>query len=422
MRLNTAELWFSDSDLVLTRPKQSTHLDTLPKLHLNPHFSVHEGETLLALDEKEQGDYFAQVKRLVVTSALQGRLHYQSNQPCGLAGTIVFNAQWDPVGVQLTQRNTANEAVNSALLLAKLKESKYVPLIYALIERLEPAPTQNEDYLCSLQSASRPQQPLVVGLGGRTKTHAIIHSLNTGERLKLPIETDMGEGASVCLLPSGFAVSGGKANKRKAYLYFFGDFQQFHSLELPTAHYTHTSIYYQDKLFFIGGRNSSGAAMKIVDSFDIHNTRWEKQVPLRIDRSYPGVCILGDRLLVLGGQGMAETHTSIEMYTNSLLTMYGPKLPVALTGLRVIVLSDKDILIFGGRSEMPNSKVFKVDFAANSFTLQAENREVQQASSCEPLYTDHYIAFFNNDGDLFQLRRQDLQLARLVTDVTCRFT
>ena len=206
---------------MLTRPKQSTHLDTLLKLHLNPSLIVGKGETILALCRKEVGQYFAQVKRLVVASALQGRLHYQSNQPCGLAGTIVFNSRWDPVGVQLTQRSTANEAVNSALLLEKIKESKYVPLIYALIERLQPALTQNEDYLCSLQSASRPQQPLVVGLGGKTNTHVFVHSLLTGERQELRLREALGEGASVCLLPSGFAVSGGKNSKKQVYLYFY---------------------------------------------------------------------------------------------------------------------------------------------------------------------------------------------------------
>jgi hypothetical protein len=68
-------------------------------------------------------------------------------------------------------------------------------------------------------------------------------------------------------------ITGGKNSLRRAFLIFFKGQKSLYQYDMPNAHYTHCSIYFNGWIYIIGGRNS-GRPITTVDAFDYQKGTW----------------------------------------------------------------------------------------------------------------------------------------------------
>lgn len=85
---------------------------------------------------------------------------------------------------------------------------------------------------------------------------------------------------------------------------------------MPFAHQGHTSIYYEGKIYLIGGRNSS-RPIKNCEILDYASLVWDNLPQLRIERAYPASCEYKGQIYIFGGTSGQEDLDTIEVYDGS---------------------------------------------------------------------------------------------------------
>ena len=173
--------------------------------------------------------------------------------------------------------------------------------------------------------------------------------------------------------------------------------------KMPQKRAFHSSIYFDNKLYIIGGMGEKNNFLYECYCFHITKKKWEKIPNLNTPRLNPSLCIYNNNYLyVIRGSNKIESIDTIEFINiknfNEGWTLFKPYDPSFSwfgcdTSLSITISKNK-ILIFGGRDK--NGKLFH-----HSYFLDVEKRTVYRGKDilvsanfkfCGSLYQDKVIA------------------------------
>ncbi|ELT92114.1 hypothetical protein CAPTEDRAFT_115045 [Capitella teleta] len=115
-----------------------------------------------------------------------------------------------------------------------------------------------------------------------------------------------------CASPGGFVVSGGLSQngiQRECYSYEAQNGHWNTLPPMPTARFSHSSIYHNHHLYVVGGYD--GSPLNSVDALDMRNLQWNHLPPLPREVYFAHLAIVSDNLFVLGGrcdEWVADVH------------------------------------------------------------------------------------------------------------------
>ena len=150
--------------------------------------------------------------------------------------------------------------------------------------------------------------------------------------------------------------------------------------KMPLKRYFHSSIYFNNKLYIIGGKDENNNLISECLLFNLIENKWEKIPNLNNPRIKPSLCIYNNNYLyVITGKNNLDTINTIEFINiNSLNNwiLFKPKDPgFCFFGFETscsITLDKNKILIFGGRD-------FKGNLNNSSFILNIENHIIYKS-------------------------------------------
>jgi len=125
---------------------------------------------------------------------------------------------------------------------------------------------ENEEYRLCVTDTPEPTSERVYTLNC-TQGKLLGYNVRTNEHSEYPLENRLGEGAALAVFPTGLMITGGKSSLRKSFIMFFKGEKNLYETDMPNAHYTHCSIFFEGWIFVIGGRNS-GRPITTTDSYD----------------------------------------------------------------------------------------------------------------------------------------------------------
>ena len=375
----------------------------------------------VTLDKPRNSEVLSRVKWVTLKEALAGRIVYETHQVCGLAGSPVYSCDWKFLGIQLSHLSTTNEALSSAEVLNSLKLLPYSPKVVKLIQFIEPIDNYQAAYQETLLSTPSPEPNRVYGVTSE-RNYLQWFNYKTSEFSKQRLKEKLGEGSSVCVLPNGVLLTGGKTSLRKAWLGFFQGEITWFELEMPQAHQFHCSVYFEGKVLLIGGKNSA-RPIRFVESFDYYSQTWESLAPLRVERACPAVCEHLGKVYVFGGRSYTEDLDTIEVLEGKRWKLFSSKLPFRLFGAQVLFLRESEFLVLGGKSHNTkfNQKIVSVDFTKEEFEVLSSEHRIGMCSGLVPCYSLEAVYFFNNEGSLIKFCRQTKKVFRVTKSPFCNF-
>ena len=173
--------------------------------------------------------------------------------------------------------------------------------------------------------------------------------------------------------------------------------------EMPQKRAFHSSIYFDNNLYIIGGMSENNNYLNNCYCFNITKKKWIKMPDINITRLNPSLCIYNNNYLyVIRGSNKIESIDTIEFINiknfNEGWTLFKPYDPsfswFGCDSSLAITISENQILIFGGRDK--NGKLFH-----HSYFLDVEKRTVYRGKDilvsanfkfCGSLYKDKVIA------------------------------
>jgi N-acetylneuraminic acid mutarotase len=130
---------------------------------------------------------------------------------------------------------------------------------------------------------------------------------------------------------------------------------------MPTARYGHKLVWFENRIWAIGGYNDAGSLSK-VESYDLSSNSWKDEASLTSARFGSTAWIANNRIYVAGGTG-SKSLNIIESYnpTTKLWSNIG-SLPEAKSFADAVVLNDQ-VYVIGGQDASGNSsnKVYAAD-------------------------------------------------------------
>ena len=250
----------------------------------------------------------------------------------------------------------------------------------------------------------------------------LTYNNKTSQISNIPLKERLSEGVSLCALPNGILISGGKSSLRKGIIIFFTGEPNLFEIDLPQAHYSHASIFFENKVYLIAGRNST-RVINNCETFDYMTMKWENLPVLRVNRSYPAITSFLNKIYIFGGNNGEEDLDTIEYYDNTRWKLFDTKLPCRLYGIAAICIDDNSVLIFGGKSSNTkyNIKIFTVNFIQEKIKVHNCEQKLGMCSSMTPLYAQEGVYLYNNDGELIKYCKHSGIIYRQKQEIVCKF-
>ena len=137
--------------------------------------------------------------------------------------------------------------------------------------------------------------------------------------------------------------------------------------DMPTARFGHRLVWFENKIWAIGGYNSVDILSK-VESYDISSNSWQDEASLTSTRHLPTAWVANNRIYVAGG-----IETTFLEFSNTIES-YNPKtkgwsnagnFPEKTVAADSIVLNDKVYVIGGSTGLVDSGKVYAADLNAS---------------------------------------------------------
>lgn len=273
-------------------------------------------------------------------------------------------------------------------------------------------PQEAELYQTTLENAIRINDG-VYGIVA-SKDNLIDFRINTKQTNFIPLEEKLGEGFSICPHSFGVCLTGGKTSPRKGWIYFLANETSYFCIDLPSSFFTHCSVFFNDFVYLIGGRNDN-IVKRDCHSFNIRTRNWERIDDLKIPRSYSSICELRNCLYVFGGvsQSNAELN-SIERYQDGCWTVFDIMMPTCLLGVSAMPIDDTRVLICGGKFDRnkSNMKIYRLDLVKATFSTSTAGQRLGIMSSCYPSFQRDNIYIYNQNGELIEYVRNTGELKK----------
>ena len=126
-------------------------------------------------------------------------------------------------------------------------------------------------------------------------------------------------------------------------------------LDMPTARGGATAQVLEGQILVIGGMDSNGASLNVVEIFDPVNNTWSTGPSLQTRRDNPGSALLNGKVYIVGGRtreanGQQTTHATVEVLEPSALAWsYLAPMPTARRTMTVGTISDR-LQVIGGEN------------------------------------------------------------------------
>lgn len=165
---------------------------------------------------------------------------------------------------------------------------------------------------------------------------------------KETLENAVGLGCTLTVCDTGLVLAGGKEpSLRKAFLWN----QRMQPLPtMPSAHIYHCSVYFlSSKVFLIGGESNSN-----LSCLHTQTNTWSRCSDLPIPLSQAGASADKDLLYVAGGllaSGLRSTRIYLYSVAREEWSVLNVALEKGLSGLGMRVLSEREIVVFGGETD-----------------------------------------------------------------------
>jgi hypothetical protein len=187
----------------------------------------------------------------------------------------------------------------------------------------------------------------------------------------IELEERIGRGSSICVTPQGFFLSGGKNTLRAGWIYFFDEQRSRFRVDLCRPHFNHASIFFDNLVLVIGGRDSAGA-LTDCEGLNYRTLKWKHLPPMNIARELPALCTSQERIYVFGGR-MSDDNVldTVEFWENHNWHMAPIKMPVPLYSHAIFVKTESVFLLLGGRtwtrddSDSFNLNLYSFDIDSN---------------------------------------------------------
>jgi len=168
--------------------------------------------------------------------------------------------------------------------------------------------------------------------------------------------------------------------------------------QMPRKKAFHASLYFNAKLYIIGGAQSMGSSYRECESYNLYDKRWELMPSMNNGRSNPSICVFNNKFLyVFRGISLPDDFLDTIEFINLNNEKQGwgifkPEDPgMTWTGginSGVVVLNDKSILIFGGQYNKKNSN--------SSYIFDPIKKMIFKGNDLER------FANFNSQGTIFE--------------------
>ncbi|OMJ83351.1 hypothetical protein SteCoe_15754 [Stentor coeruleus] len=374
----------------------------------------------LTLARIENNDVLGKIKYVNIKQSLGRRLLYECYSPCGPIGSPLFSEDLKLLGIQLSHYAQVNEVYSCEEILSALKQLEYNPKTVSLIQSIEPFLVNDCSYETLIMTPPS-QVPRVHGISSN-KAQLLTYNIATCESSSVYIKDKVSEGVSLCLIPNGIFLSGGKNSLQKAKVFFFTSEANWIDLQMPQAHYTHTSLYINNKIHLIGGRNSI-RPISNCESFNCNIYEWEILPSMRCNRSYPSAIEFCGLIYVFGGDNGEEDLDNIEIFDGIKWKLHDIKMPCHLYGMGCLVLDDENVLILGGlnRRVRSNVKVFKMNIVMGKMIVENCEEKIGIGSLCSPYYTADSVYFYNSQGELIKYCRHSQKVYKQRVGVSNAF-
>jgi hypothetical protein len=419
-----SEMWIPCNEFVLVAFKKAHGLVEIAAVHLEHDYQMTDNVQILTLSAAVEDDIFHELKYLNVRDVIAGRLYYDTNTPCGYAGSPVFDCDFKLIAMQMTTGAFSNEAVRCSEILAYIKQQPVTPAIISLLSKIEPNIMLNRplDYNASLAITDSPQSCRVYGISSAPRDDVRVYNVKTYQTSSINLDERLGEGTSICSFPHGLFISGGKLSLRKFWLHFFLGDEKWFTGELIQAHYGHCSVFHEGKIYIIGGSNSK-QPIRNVEAFDYKQCKFTVVHVLRQARAYPSVCVLNDRMYVCGGMCNNEYLSSIEVYQDDQWVYYELRMPTALYGCCVFTMDTSKLVILGGMRDKTrsNNKVYIMNTSIGKFAAYDLSVKVGFSNSFGVLEQDYAAYFYSNEGTLLKFDKVSYRVDKLVSSLICEF-
>jgi len=183
------------------------------------------------------------VRRIEFREILGDCIYFDSTEQCGPAGTAVFDEKWDFVGIQTTECTHNNDVIRCSALIELLKgHADYNVVKLILRDALAGIPANEAleyerclkevDFNLDTESCGR-----MFAVGGTQGSVVIYNDPIKNDVGTWVLEEKIGLGSSLCILPQGVFISGGKNALRQAWIYFFDAACSHFRIELASPHY-----------------------------------------------------------------------------------------------------------------------------------------------------------------------------------------
>ena len=170
---------------------------------------------------------------------------------------------------------------------------------------------------------------------------------------------------------------------------YYWDSNRYEFLNMPHKRAYHSSYFYNNKLYIVGGASNFTTSIKDCVCFNNDNKTWELLPPLNQGRSQPSLCIYNDNILYSFrgyNQELMKCLDSIEwvnletMYFNPKWNIFVPEDPgmvwAKAFSSSAIVVNESQIFIFGGSELFKN----KEEYSKQCFIFNPLNKNVYRSS------------------------------------------
>ncbi len=128
---------------------------------------------------------------------------------------------------------------------------------------------------------------------------------------------------------------------------------KWRSLVKPIPHSTAAAgvVSFENKLYVIGGTDTNGVVLGLVQEYDPVNNTWRERAPMPTKREHLGIAVLDSLIYVAVGRESGNSNKSIktfEAYSPTSNTWYTlPDIPTARSGVSMVA-ANKKIYVLGG--------------------------------------------------------------------------
>ena len=158
-------------------------------------------------------------------------------------------------------------------------------------------------------------------------------------------------------------------------------------------------------LYLIGGCFKE-AHLFHCDQLDTNTNKWYKRNKINISRSSPGITATENSIYIMGGYGKYSLLRSIEKYENSIWKCLFFSLPLPMSKLGLISVSNNIIIIIGGKDNSAkkySNDVWEAKIDKGIFNIIGNIPKKEITCNHNIYYKENRLCYMDNDDTFYTI-------------------